>query len=163
MDCSPPGCSVLGDSPGKNTGVGALLQGIFQTQGLNPGLPHCRQILYHLSYQGNLRILEWVAYPFSRISTQELNWGLLHCRQILYQLSYQGSPNGRSLGDWGIHTQILLYLQMGMGEDYRKHDGDVSWFLRHTCPWMANAKQILKDLLTFSIIYIINKYPPSSR
>ena len=42
------------DSPGKNTGVGShfLLQGIFPTQGLNPGLPHCRQTLYHLSHQG---------------------------------------------------------------------------------------------------------------
>ena len=42
MDYSPPHCSVLGDSPGKNTGVGcrALLQGIFATQGSNPGLPH---------------------------------------------------------------------------------------------------------------------------
>ena len=54
MDCSPPGTSVQGDSPDKNTGVGchALLQGIFPTQGLNPGLPHCRQILYQLSHQG---------------------------------------------------------------------------------------------------------------
>ena len=36
-----------------NTGVGCyfLLQGIFPAQGLNPGLPHCRQTLYHLSYQ----------------------------------------------------------------------------------------------------------------
>ena len=49
------------DLPGKNTGVGchSLLQGIFLTQGLNPfepsnpGLPHCRQILYHLRHQGN--------------------------------------------------------------------------------------------------------------
>ena len=55
MDCSPPGPSVHGDSPGKNTGVGcrALLQGIFPTQGLNPGLPNCRQIFYHLSHQGS--------------------------------------------------------------------------------------------------------------
>ena len=39
------------DSPGKNTGVGSpsLLQGIFPTQGSNPGLLHCRQILYQLS------------------------------------------------------------------------------------------------------------------
>ena len=53
MDCSPPGSSVHGNSPGKNTGVGchALLQEIFPTQGLNPGLPHRRQIFYHLSYQ----------------------------------------------------------------------------------------------------------------
>ena len=43
----------LWNSPGKNTGVGShsLLQGIFSTQGSNPGLPHCRQILYHLSHQ----------------------------------------------------------------------------------------------------------------
>ena len=43
------------DSPGNNTGVGchALLQGIFPTHGLNPGLPHCSQVLYHLSYLGN--------------------------------------------------------------------------------------------------------------
>ena len=43
------------DSPGKNTGVHShsLLQGIFPTQGLNLGLLHCRQILYHLSYQGS--------------------------------------------------------------------------------------------------------------
>ena len=55
MDCSPQGSSVHGDSPGKNTGVGchALLQGIFPTQGLNPGLPHCKWILYQLSYQGS--------------------------------------------------------------------------------------------------------------
>ena len=50
--------------PGQNTRVGsfALLQGIFPTQGLNPGLMHCRQILYQLSHQGSPRILEWVAY-----------------------------------------------------------------------------------------------------
>ena len=42
MDCSPPGSSVHGDSPGKNTGVGChtLLQGIFPTQGSNPRLLH---------------------------------------------------------------------------------------------------------------------------
>ena len=43
---------------------GYLLQGIFPTQGLNPGLSHYRQILYQLSYKGSPRILEWVAYPF---------------------------------------------------------------------------------------------------
>ena len=55
MDCSPPGSSVPGDSPGKNTGVGSLslLQGNFPTQELNRGLLHCRRILYQLSYQGS--------------------------------------------------------------------------------------------------------------
>ena len=43
------------NSPGHNAGVGnlSLLQGIFPTQGSNPGLPHCRQILYPLSHQGS--------------------------------------------------------------------------------------------------------------
>ena len=42
-------------SPGKNTGVGSLslIQGISLTQGLNPGLPHCRQTLYHLTHPGS--------------------------------------------------------------------------------------------------------------
>ena len=55
MDCSPSG-SCPWNCPGKNTGVGCrfLLQQIFLTQGSNPGLLHCRQILYHLSHQGTL-------------------------------------------------------------------------------------------------------------
>ena len=57
MDCSPPGSSVHGDSPGKNTGVGchALPQGNFPTRGSNRGLLHCRRILYQLSYQESFR------------------------------------------------------------------------------------------------------------
>ena len=59
MDCSPPGSSVHGNSPGKNTGVGchALFQGIVPTQGLNPGPLNCRWILYHLSHQGSPKVL----------------------------------------------------------------------------------------------------------
>ena len=49
--------------PGQNTGVGSLslLQGIFPTQGSNPGLPYCRQIIYQLNYQGS---------PFSTVVVQ---------------------------------------------------------------------------------------------
>ena len=45
------------NSPGQNTGVDSLslLQGIFPIQGSNPGLLHCGQILYQLSYQGSPR------------------------------------------------------------------------------------------------------------
>ena len=55
MDCSPPGSSARGDSPLKSTGVGshALLEGIYPVQASNPGLPHCRQILYHLYHEGS--------------------------------------------------------------------------------------------------------------
>ena len=60
MDCSLSGSSDHRDSPGKNTAVGchALLQGIFPTQGSNPGLQHCRRILYILSHKGSPQILE---------------------------------------------------------------------------------------------------------
>jgi len=63
------------NSPGKNTGVGCyfLLQGIFLTQGIflktqgsDPGLLHCRQILYHLSHQGSL----WDASSLTKVSRE---------------------------------------------------------------------------------------------
>ena len=81
MDCSLPGSSVHGHSPGKNTGGGchALLQGIFLIQGLNSGLPHCRCVLYHLSHQGSPSILVWVAYPFSRGSSWPRNRTEISC------------------------------------------------------------------------------------
>jgi len=64
MDCSLPSSSVHGDSPGKNTGVDchALLQGISPTHGSNPGLPHCRRILYHLSQQGSPKRVKITLY-----------------------------------------------------------------------------------------------------
>ena len=89
-DCSPPGSSVHGDSPGKNTGMGchALLQGIFSTQGLNPDFLHCRQILYWLSHQGSIHSMNAGVGSPSLLQgiflTQELNQGLLQCRQILF-------------------------------------------------------------------------------
>ena len=49
IDYRPPGSSIHGDSPWS--GWQSLLQGIFPTHKFNPGLPHCRQILYHLSHQ----------------------------------------------------------------------------------------------------------------
>ena len=97
VDCRQPGSSVHGDSPGKSTGVGChalLLQGIFPTQGSNPGLPHCRQIPLPTEPSGkpkntgvgSLSLLQGI------FLTQESKWDLLHCKQILYQLSCQGSP-----------------------------------------------------------------------
>ena len=61
----------LGQEPGG--GSLSFLQEIFPAQGSNPGLPHCRQILYWLSHKGSPRILEWVAYSFSSRSSQPRN------------------------------------------------------------------------------------------
>ena len=81
MNCGFPDSSVHGDSPGKNTRVGCcvLLQGIFPTQELKPGLLHCRRIPYHLSHQGSPRILEWVADAFSRGSSRPRNQTEVSC------------------------------------------------------------------------------------
>ena len=59
--------------PGQNTGVGSrsLLQGIFPTQGSNPGLPHCRQILYQLSHQGSPLLCQ-AKGGHGRLAPQEL-------------------------------------------------------------------------------------------
>ena len=91
MDCSLPGSSVHGNSPGKNTGVDcyALLQCIFLTQGLKPGVLHCRQILWTSEPPGKPKNtgVGHLSCLQGNFPTQELNQGLLHCR-ILYQLSY---------------------------------------------------------------------------
>ena len=71
----------------------SLLQGVFPTQELKPGLLHCKWILLSAEPQrkpkntgvGSLSLLQWI------FLTQGSNWGLLHCRWILYQLSYEGS------------------------------------------------------------------------
>ena len=82
------------DTPDRNTAVGChALQGIFPTQGSNPGLPRCRWILLWSeppgkpinTRMGNLSLLQGI------FLTHELNQGLLHCRWILFQLSYQES------------------------------------------------------------------------
>ena len=111
MDCSPPGSSVHGNSPGKNTGVGchALLQGIFPTQGIKPRSPALQKADSLPSEPpgkpkntgvSSLSLLQ------GTFLTQELNQGLLHCRRILYQLSHQKSPK-----------RILLISNMRVSED----------------------------------------------
>ena len=93
--CDPNGLQSLWNSPGQNTGVGSLslLQGIFPTLGLNPGLPLQADSLPSEPQGkpkntgvGSLSLLQWI-FP-----TQESDWGLLPCRWILYQLSHKGSP-----------------------------------------------------------------------
>ena len=69
------------NSPGTNIGMGShsLPQGIFQTQGLNPGLLNCRQILYHLSHQGS---------PMMKVVKVKLsNCGIQRRRTFIFQKS----------------------------------------------------------------------------
>ena len=95
-DYNLSGFSIHGDYPGQGTGMGSrsLLQGIFPTQGLNPGLPHCKWILYQLSHKGSPRILEWVANPFPGDLPDpgiELGSSALQADSLLTELSEKGN------------------------------------------------------------------------
>ena len=106
MDYSPPGSSVHGDSPGKNTGVGchAFLQGIFPTQRSNTGLPHCRWILYHLSHKGSppgsiyIYILCITSYLISSPSDRLILCCLWYCFFLVFFSCCSESPEQSPLG-----------------------------------------------------------------
>ena len=113
--------------PGQNTGVGSLslLQGIFPTQGSNPGLPHCRQIIYQLSHKGSPRILEWVTYASSSGCSQLGNqtgvsciagrfftsWTIreAHFQQWLYQFTFPITVHSVVLS-LNTHQHLLFHL-----------------------------------------------------
>ena len=107
------------DSPGKNTGMGChfLLQRIFLTQGLNSGLLHCRQILYHLNHQESSlafalkkSVLRWwwkrtLPHPLPK-------------ETVSSALSYCVQDGGRKVGRRDLCTwfcsQAILGLTSGM-------------------------------------------------
>ena len=98
-------------SPGQNPEVGncSLLQGIFPTQGLNSGLPHCRGILHQLRHQGSPRILEWVVYPFSSGSSWPRNQNRvsLQADSLLAELVEKPQQLGRKDTKWGRAGQTI--------------------------------------------------------
>ena len=77
----PHGLYSPWNSPGQNTGVGSLslLQGIFPTQDRTQVSCIVARFFYQLSHKGHPRILEWVAYPFSRGSSQPRNQTRVSC------------------------------------------------------------------------------------
>ena len=102
-------------SPGKNTGVGShfLLQGIFPTQGSNPGFPHCEYILYHLSHQ-TIR-----CYKKTRMTI------LLNPIQLCFIICYHllaNHPHQFYQLKWGGHQQLcgwvfsFICISFSMGE-----------------------------------------------
>ena len=127
----PHGLHSSCNSPGQNSGMCSLslLQGIFPTQGSNPGLLHCSQILYQLSHKGSPRILEWVAYSFSSRSSQPrsqtgvsciagrffTNWAegsLKESHQVTTELTHHAlilhiiGREGPELGSCRVHSRL---------------------------------------------------------
>ena len=108
MDCSQPGSSVHGDSPGRNTQVGChtLLQGVFPTQGSNPGLPHGRHILYHLSHQGSQKISS-AGKEGSRVLSQQAQLCCLGSRLLCgFSIPPQG-PQSPSWTEMSCNASVL--------------------------------------------------------
>ena len=123
MDCSLPGSSVHGSSPDNNTGMGccALLKGIFPTKTLNPGLPHCRWILYCLSHQGS-PIIQHTFNNRSSRCFQGMHLLLVSKIVAVALLSYQirsdaqscptlCDPMNRSTPGLPVHHQLLEFTE----------------------------------------------------
>ena len=105
--------------PGKHTGVGChfLLQEIFPTQGLNPGLLHCRQTLYCLSHQGRFfvrmklnnaqQFVGLDSLPFC--STLFLTSIFLFCLAILFLRSAQRHLEAKLYPQWWYKVLKKFY------------------------------------------------------
>ena len=116
MNCSP------WNSLGQNTGVASLslLQGIFATQGSNPGL--------QLSHKGGPRTLEWVAYPFSRGSSRSRNQTGISCIYIHngILLSYNKEGNCAICHNWTLKH----YDRRNNSEKHKYYDISYMWDLK---------------------------------
>ena len=93
-----PGLYIPWNSPGQNIEEGSLslVQRISPTQGLNPGLRHCRWILYQLSHKGSPRILECVADTFSIRSSWPRNQIWVSCIE------------GKFFTNWAMREALCL-------------------------------------------------------
>ena len=94
----------------------SLLQGIFPTQVLNPGLLHGRQILYQLSPKGSPRILEWVAYAFSRdLPHPGIEPGSPTLQANSLPAKLQEKPKNTGVGSLSLLQQIFPTQELNWG------------------------------------------------
>ena len=150
-DSESESCSVVSDSlwphrlfsswnsPAQNTRVGSLslLQEIFPTRGSNPGLLHCRQILYQLSHRGSPRILEWVAYPFSSRSSWPRNGTRVSCiagrfftnwtiREAIGEMQTKPTTKQHCTQVW-----MAIIKKTSVGQDVEKRETLGHWWCKY--------------------------------
>ena len=154
----------------QNTGVGSLsfLQGILPMQGLNPGLPLCSQILYQLSHKRSPRILERVAYPFSRgfpNPGSELGSPALQADSSTTELCGKPtarilewcsicSSSGPCLSELSTVTHPSWFIELSKPFCHDKavtHEGDKKW-----CFWIVVLKKTLESPLDTKEIKLVN-------
>ena len=147
-------------SPGKNSGVGCyfLLQGIFLTQGSNPGIPHSRQTLYRLSHKGiKDKLFRYCKVP-----------GLLFLPRICIIMKW--SDRGLKRVQWiccnkegspGMHRCVRTSKQLENAWFSPTGQGAMTDSLTHffCCCWRQGP--LLEDflaLLEYVLIYALNKW-----
>ena len=111
----------LWDSPGKNAGVGSqsLLWGIFLTQGLNPCLLHCRQILNWLSHWRNLNVI--------RLYIKQPSY-IIHIRASQVALVVKNLPaNAGDIRDEGLIPGLGRSPGVGNGNPLRYSCLEIPW------------------------------------
>ena len=128
------------DFPGKNTGVGRhfLLQGIFPTQGSNPGLLHCRQTIYCLSHQGfpapgPLVLIKWmddekVDKYIILVLLSQVIWGdekQPRCQCLSAPSSLLSKSNGSSLHPVSVEAAFFLTYLLRQREHHLYKKGPI--------------------------------------
>ena len=111
--------------------MGSLSLLIFPTQGSNPGLLHCRQLLYQLSHQGSPRILKWVAYPFSSRSSRPRNRTGVSCTAGVFFTKY------------GYYKYVCVLSRLVVSDSLRPHG---LWPTRLFCPCGFSRQEYLSGL-----------------
>ena len=120
--------------------------GIFPTQGSNPGLPHCGQILFQLSHKGSPRILEWVAYPFSGGSSWPRNQTGVSCIAGRFFTNWAIRKATKSDIKYPVGINIFIYAENILYETYGE---------RHRNNLKLNSKYIkLKMVFSYILSYI---------
>ena len=135
------------NSPGQDTGVGrlSLLQGILPIQGLNPGLLHCRWILYQLSHMGSIYTTEtqknWVTHPNGQSAHLKYH-PQLKTKQAKGRESQSGAAIRKSTIDKGdSHTDLslpspLINVSRDLVILFKAQRG------KHACKWRFSLQEI---------------------
>ena len=119
----PPGLYSPWNSPGQNTGVlnteypSSLFQGIFPTQGSNPGLPYCRPILYQLSHKGSLKPDFSLFFFFTKIVLFFISFCNACMHAKLFQVMSDSSAVSDSVQRYGQQPTRLLCPQDSLGKN----------------------------------------------
>ena len=141
------------DFPGKNPGVGChfLLQGVFPTQGSNPGLPHCGQTLYCLNHQ--VQILRPLDAKLQMLGEGFSQWRLnTRHAQFKNRWSRYQFPNlidhHRYLGENSENRNSSASLQFPLFnlESLRKADNNLSFFLLSFPLFLARLGNQLENI-----------------